>query len=77
LTKVGGYCIAMKGVTAQEETDDARRALQILGGRLQRTEAVQLPHVETAHYLVVIEKTDPTPAPYPRQAGTPTRKPIT
>jgi 16S rRNA (guanine527-N7)-methyltransferase len=76
LARVGGRCIAMKGVTAEEETQDASHALQIIGGRLHRISAVQLPEVDQAHYLVVIEKTDATPKAYPRNPGTPTRKPL-
>ncbi|MDX1990844.1 MAG: 16S rRNA (guanine(527)-N(7))-methyltransferase RsmG [bacterium] len=76
LAKVGGRCIAMKGTTAEEETADSKNALQILGGRLVKIEAVQLPDVPEAHYLVVVEKTEATPAPYPRKPGMPTKKPL-
>ena len=76
LARVGGRCIAMKGDTAQQEADDAKRALKILGGKLSRIEGVSLPDVESTHQLVVIEKTDPTPKGYPRSPGIPTRKPI-
>ncbi|GAB4513602.1 MAG: 16S rRNA (guanine(527)-N(7))-methyltransferase RsmG [Anaerolineae bacterium] len=74
--RVGGKVIAMKGDTAQQETQDAKHALQLLGGRLNRIESVQLPGLEQTHYLVIIEKTDPTPAGYPRKPGIPTRKPL-
>jgi 16S rRNA (guanine527-N7)-methyltransferase len=76
LARVGGRCIAMKGVTAAQEAEDAKRALNILGGRVSRIEPVTLPGVPDPHYLVVIEKLDATPKAYPRQAGTPTRKPL-
>lgn len=76
LAKVGGLCIAMKGVTAQTETDDAARALGLLGGRVHRIESVALPDVDDPHYLVVIEKTDPTPKAYPRKPGIPAKSPL-
>lgn len=76
LVKVGGRCIAMKGDSAQEEANDARRALSTLGGRVQRIDKVVLPGVAETHHLVIIEKITPTPATYPRQPGTPTHKPI-
>ncbi len=76
LAKVGGRCIAMKGDTAHAEANDAQRALALLGGRLHAIEHIQLPNVNDGHYLVVIDKTDPTPRPYPRSPGTPTRKPL-
>lgn len=76
LARVGGMCIALKGSTAQAESADSAHALQLLGGRLVRVEAVALPGVEEPHYLVVVEKTDATPAPYPRKPGVPTKKPL-
>ncbi len=76
LARVGGVCVAMKGTTAQSEAEDARRALTLLGGQVKGIEQVQLPGVPDDHYLVAIEKTVPTPAPYPRKPGIPTRKPL-
>jgi 16S rRNA (guanine527-N7)-methyltransferase len=76
LAKVGGVCIAMKGKTAAEEAADSGRALSALGGRLRGIEMVQLPEVEEAHYLVVVDKVAPTPAAYPRKPGIPTHKPL-
>jgi 16S rRNA (guanine527-N7)-methyltransferase len=77
LVKVGGRCIAMKGVTAHDEASDSRRALAALGGRLAGIEPVHLPGIDEPHYLVVVEKAAPTPAIYPRKPGLPTKKPIT
>lgn len=76
LARVGGRCVAMKGITAEDETKDATYALKLLGGKVERIESIQLPDVEDPHYLVVVQKTDATPKPYPRNPGTPTRKPL-
>jgi 16S rRNA (guanine527-N7)-methyltransferase len=76
LAKVGGVCVAMKGRTAAEESDDSRRALSTLGGRLRPTVSVTLPGVNDPHHLIVVEKVAQTPAAYPRKPGIPTRKPI-
>ncbi|MEO8608201.1 MAG: 16S rRNA (guanine(527)-N(7))-methyltransferase RsmG [Chloroflexota bacterium] len=76
LAKVGGRCIAMKGESAASETATAKRALHLLGGRLAGIEPVQLPGVADEHYLVVIEKVNPTPGAYPRKPGAPTQKPL-
>lgn len=76
LTKVGGLSIAMKGVTAHEETATAKRALSTFGGQLRSIETFQLPNVEEPHNLVVVNKTATTPALYPRYPGLPTQKPI-
>jgi 16S rRNA (guanine527-N7)-methyltransferase len=76
LAKIGGQCVAMKGETARQEVDDALNAIEILGGGVKTIEAVQLPGVDDTHYLIVIEKLAQTPKAYPRNPGTPTRKPL-
>jgi 16S rRNA (guanine527-N7)-methyltransferase len=74
--KVGGLCVAMKGHTAQAETDDAGHAVQVLGGRIRSIETFHLPGVDEPHHLVLVEKIAPTPRDYPRKPGIPTRKPL-
>jgi len=76
LAKVGGFCVAMKGRTAAEESEDARRALTTLGGRLRQTVTIRLPGIDDPHHLVVVEKVAHTPTGFPRKPGIPTRKPI-
>ncbi len=76
LAKVGGCCIAMKGSTAAEEARDAARAVDRLGGRINRIETVTLPGVDEPHHLVIIDKVVQTPRMYPRKPGTPTRQPL-
>ena len=73
---IGGRCIAMKGETAAQEAADSKRALSLLGGRVNSIETVHLPGVADEHYLVVIEKVNPTPSAYPRKPGTPAQKPL-
>ena len=62
--RVGGQFIAMKGAMAEEETAEAARAIERLGGKLLRIEAY--PVADAVHYAVVIEKCRPTPSLYPR-----------
>lgn len=76
LAKVGGRCIAMKGVTAHAEARDSARALRTLGGALREIETVTLPGLTDPHYLVVVDKVAPTPAGYPRRPGLPARSPL-
>jgi 16S rRNA (guanine527-N7)-methyltransferase len=76
LCTVGGLCVAMKGDTAQTETDDAAAAIQTLGGQVEEIIPVQLPDVEQTHYLLCIRKVAPTPKQYPRRAGIPSKNPI-
>ncbi len=76
LTSVGGYMIAMKGITAQQEAKVAQPAIELLGGKLKDIIEIELPNVADPHYLVVIEKVASTPPDYPRKAGIPTRNPL-
>lgn len=76
LCKPGGQVIAMQGTSAYEETAAAAKAIDTLGGELFAIEEVRLPTLDNPRYLVVIDKVDPTPKQYPRQAGTPERQPL-
>lgn len=76
LAKVGGVCVAMKGVTAQDELEASAGALRELGGVSERIVEVQLPGVPEPHYLVVIRKERQTPNAYPRKPGVPAKKPL-
>lgn len=73
--RVGGIFIAQKGVNIDDELKQAEFALKELGGRVLKLAPVQLPSLEQRH-LIIIEKTKPTPAKYPRRAGIPERKPL-
>lgn len=74
--KTGGTFVAYKTETAEAEVADAKRALQELGGWSRAVEHYSLPHSDVSRSLVFIDKTDKTPAKYPRQAGTPAKKPL-
>jgi 16S rRNA (guanine527-N7)-methyltransferase len=76
LTKIGGVCIAMKASSAETETEQARNAIQILGGKLNTIETVSLPDLPDKRALVLIDKISPTPAKYPRPAGAPRKSPL-
>lgn len=76
LVRVGGFAIAQKGSTAPAESQQANRAITILGGVIRPLIPVMIPRVEEARYLVVMKKIKPTPAAYPRRVGIPSRKPL-
>ena len=63
--KVGGFVLAMKGTAAEEELQEAQRAIKVLG--LQTRQVRQFPVDGTAHTVIVLEKVAPTPAKYPRR----------
>lgn len=70
LVRPGGVVIAVKGQKADQELEESRKALGLLGLR----------HVETADTptgrLVILEKTTRTPRTYPRRVGEPARVPL-
>ncbi len=76
LVKVGGRSLAQKGESAEGEVADARQAIEILGGRLDSIIPVDLPGIDEARNLVVIEKVAPTPEKYPRRVGVPAKRPL-
>ena len=62
--KVGGAFLAMKGALAEEEMDEAKRAIAQLGGKIERV--YEYPIQDAVHKAVVIRKVRPTPPQYPR-----------
>ena len=74
--KKGGHLIALKGRTAEEEATNAKRALKLLGGRLETIRPVTLPGLSDKRAVLTITKIAPTPKAYPRKAGTPAKKPL-
>lgn len=73
--KVGGYFIAMKGSNV-EEIEEARKAIERLGGELEKIDNFILPETDMERNIVIIKKIKNTPKQYPRKAGTPANKPI-
>lgn len=63
--KVGGKFLALKGAMAQAEADEAKTAIEALGGCL--SEIREYPVGEAIHRIVVVEKVRPTPKAYPRK----------
>ena len=63
--KVGGKFLALKGAMTHEEVEQARKAIEVLGGRV--AEIAEYPIADAVHRIVVIEKVRPTPKQYPRK----------
>ena len=74
--KIGGSCIPYKSSDIDEELDNGKNAISILGGEYDRVVKVLIPNTDYERSLVVINKTNPTPDKYPRKAGTPKKKPL-
>lgn len=76
LLKPGGLLIAQKGALPEDELRAGRRAAAEVGGQVQEVDAFSLPLLGDARTLIVIRKTGPTPAKYPRHEGIPNRQPL-
>lgn len=66
LVKPGGYFLSMKSVESGQELDAAKKAIQILGGRVERTADYQIPGTDVTHRVIFIKKIAETPKKYPR-----------
>lgn len=74
--KRGGYFISYKSGQVDEEVQDAKRAIQLLGGKNTRLEKFALPNSDISRSFVVISKPISTPDNFPRKPGIPAKKPI-
>ena len=75
LVKVGGKAICMKGSNI-EEIENAKNALEILGGKIEKTEEITLPNSDIKRNIIIVKKVKNTPSKYPRKPGTPSKEPI-
>lgn len=74
--RVGGIFISLKGPNAEEEVINAKRAIDILGGIIEKTEKINIPFTDITHTLIMIKKVRQTPIKYPRKSGKISKSPI-
>lgn len=65
--KKGGYFIAMKGPDCNDELNDAKRAIALLGGEIACVENYTIPGTDITHSAVIIRKVKDSPTRYPRR----------
>ena len=75
LVKVGGRAICMKGSNI-EEIENAKNALEILGGKIEKIEEITLPNSDIKRNIIIVKKIKNTPSKSPRKPGTPSKEPI-
>lgn len=76
LSKVGGKCIVMKGPDVNKEVDQAKNAIQVLGGNIENIYEFELPKSDVKRTIIEIKKIKNTNSKYPRKAGMPAKEPI-
>jgi len=74
--KIGGAFLAMKTSHAEEEIEEARTAITLLGGEIQREYDYTLPNTDATHRIVVIRKIADTPERYPRRFARIQKQPL-
>lgn len=72
--KIGGSFIAYKG-DCEEEIEEAKKAIKVLGGKIERVEKYCLPDGDK-RCIIEIKKIAPTPKNYPRGQGKERKAPI-
>ncbi|MBE6896366.1 MAG: 16S rRNA (guanine(527)-N(7))-methyltransferase RsmG [Ruminococcaceae bacterium] len=70
LVREGGYMLALKSIAAKEELEEAKAAIDILGGD------TPILFGSDERNMVIIKKIKKTPKGYPRKAGKATSSPI-
>ncbi len=75
LTRVGGMVLLWKGPRYEEEIEQSKNALQVLGGQVEDTYLYQIGG-DRKRAIIQIRKIQPTPEKYPRRAGLPVKRPL-
>lgn len=74
--KVGGYFISLKGPKAKEEVEDAKKAIELLGGEFVEIKNYAIDETDLDHNLVIIKKIKPCDKRFPRNAPKPIKEPL-
>ncbi len=78
LVKVGGCFLAMKALSTGEELEEAKKAIELLGGEVQAVKEYTLTNgTETIERtVIIIKKVKDTPKAYPRNNSQIAKKPL-
>ena len=72
--KIGGQFISYKSGDCDEEINNAKSAIFLLGGRLNQIQKFEMN--DNSRSFVIIDKVNGTSKQYPRTAGLPSKKPL-
>ena len=73
--KKGGYFVALKGYEIEQELEEAKKAISLMGGKIKSVEKFVLAD-DNKRSIVIIEKVAPTPNQYPRNSAKIAKSPI-
>lgn len=71
-----GEFISYKSGKIEEEVEQSRKAVLILGGKISRIEKFCLADTDMERSFVIIKKEKKSPRKYPRKAGMPSKEPL-
>lgn len=74
--RVDGLALCWKGPALKDEIGTGRKAAHLLGGRIEMPAACAVDGRDWEHMILPVRKIQPTPAAYPRKAGTPKNNPL-
>lgn len=74
--KENGFFISYKAGESEEEINNSKNAIKILGGKINKVEEFILPGTDASRVFVFIRKQELTDKKYPRKAGVPAKKPL-
>jgi len=73
---VGGEFLAMKSSHTEEEINEAKAAIALLGGAITEVIDYTIPTTDIVHRVVRIRKEKPTPKKYPRRFAQIKKQPL-
>ena len=66
----------MKGPNIEEELNNARNAIELTGGKIEKVDNFYLPNSDIERNIIIIKKVVTTNSKYPRKAGIPAKQPL-
>lgn len=74
--KKEGIFVSYKSMEIEEEINNSKKAVFLLGGKIKEKKEFYLPDSDIGRSFVLIQKEKSTPAKYPRKAGMPSKEPL-
>ena len=73
--KINGEAICMKGPNFEEELENSKKAIDLLGGKIDTIDKLNIDN-ELERNIIIIKKVRTTPKIYPRGKGKPLKEPL-
>lgn len=74
--KLGGTAILYRGQWSDQENEQLKLAVPLLGGEIKFVKELQTPLTQSTRHCIYLKKIADTPEQYPREIGIPTQQPL-